>query len=244
MRKSLLLFILISCIAAAKVKAQYINIPDAIFRSYLQENFPSCMNGQGQLDTTCSTILAVENLLISENSPGCIVDLTGLQYFKNLKRLNIPLHPCLDILPVIDSLKELRAAYTPVKLSSLPNGLKIFDVGTGAAEGVNVNAPFINDSGHWPDSLEFLSCQYAFNPVILPPFPALLKHLDLSAVQHVDFDSLPSLPTTLQYLNCSNLKLRRLPQLPVSLTYINCSIDPPYGNMDPLPPMPPQLRTF
>ncbi|MBL0357206.1 MAG: T9SS type A sorting domain-containing protein [Chitinophagaceae bacterium] len=252
MRKSFLLTAIVSCIVIFSAKAQYVNIPDSLFRIFLRDNYPSCMNAQGQLDTTCSTILSVEGLMVSSSVPGCSFrDLTGLQYFKNLKRLDMILQSCIEVFPVINSLKELHAQFVTLKLSWLPNGLKVLDVNTSSPDLYTGTAAFINDNNHFPDSLEVLNCQYAFNaPQSIPPFPQGLKYIDLSGVRYnITVDSIPSLPPNLKHFNFKNLVLgnRRLPPLPSTLTYLNGGLEnpPTWGDSLVLTgPLPPQLDTF
>jgi len=209
------------------------------------------MNAAGQLDTSCSEILSVEELVVSTGALVCSYayqDLTGLQYFKNLRKLDISNNPCLETLPLIHSLKELHASSTrALRLSSLPNGLKIFNISlpdNNTFYFVFPNLPFINDNGHLPDSLEYLYSKYAYSGAIIPPLPAGLKRLELSAQGSVPFDILPSLPASLTYLNCENLRLRSLPSLPLSLTYLNCRIIPGWGSLAQLPVLPPTLDTL
>ena len=65
------------------MQAQFVTIPDANFVTYLQTNYPTCMNGN-QMDTTCVAI-------ISETKVNClnksISDLSGIEYFDNLDTL-------------------------------------------------------------------------------------------------------------------------------------------------------------
>ena len=65
-------------------KAQYVNIPDSNFRKVLINLLPSCFNGAGQLDTTCSGVSGTTYIFCQ--SAG-IKELTGIEYFKNLNQL-------------------------------------------------------------------------------------------------------------------------------------------------------------
>ncbi len=77
--------LIIACLLMGSyAKAQYVNIPDSNFRKYLINQLPSCFNGAGQMDTTCSGVLN-ENVLDCSNDS--IKDLTGIQYFKGLLQL-------------------------------------------------------------------------------------------------------------------------------------------------------------
>src|ERR1700744_1684306 len=67
--------------------AQYVTIPDANFYSCLQNQFPSCVNYPNQLNTACSEVVNATSLEVYSFT-GTIKDLTGIQYFTNLKYLN------------------------------------------------------------------------------------------------------------------------------------------------------------
>jgi hypothetical protein len=77
----------VSCLFYETGKAQYVTIPDTAFVSWLQNpanGFSACMNGN-QMDTTCSAIVNATALLCYAHP---IRDLTGVQYFKNITRLD------------------------------------------------------------------------------------------------------------------------------------------------------------
>src|SRR5437016_2321193 len=65
-------------------RAQWVTIPDTNFVKYLKVSFPACMNGN-QMDTTCSAIVNDTLIICTFDS---IADLTGIQYFDNLKKLD------------------------------------------------------------------------------------------------------------------------------------------------------------
>ena len=96
-------------------EAQYVNIPDSNFRSYLITQIPACFNGAGQMDTTCSGVLNADSIFCSHAS---IKDLTGIQYFKSLSYLNCSNDSLafLDTLP--NGLKTLNCSFN--SLTSLP----------------------------------------------------------------------------------------------------------------------------
>lgn len=244
MRKSLLLTATISFIIFLNVKAQFVNIPDTVFRNFLRQNYPASINAQGQLDTTSSVVLSTLSFSINIYSgPDRVHDLTGLQYFKNLTYLDISLNCCLEVVPVIPSLKTIVALYTPVKLSWLPNGLKVLNMNPSDNSYQNLTPPFINDTGHLPDSLEIFDCGSVFTGGYLPPLPPGLRYLDISANIPTQVDTLPPLPATLKHINLRNAVLSRMPALPASLTYFNWSAEPPAPGVT-LPPLPPLLDTF
>lgn len=246
MRKLILLASIIGSIAISGAKAQFVDIPDPLFRNFLQLNYPACMNTQGQLDTTCSAILSQGGIILDGTAGNCMRDLTGLQYFKNLTFLWLFNQSCIETMPVLNSLKRILAPYSPLKLSWLPNGLKTFSISNQDPATTNWLPPFINDNGHLPDSLVTLDCKYQFAMLPtggFPPLPQGLQDLDLTSVQPLAIDSLPALPASLKRLNITNLELVNFPALPSSLTYLNWSSDFVRVGI-PLPALPPQLDTF
>src|ERR1700743_2149433 len=84
MKKFLPLFLSFAFLTTI-VKAQYVNIPDEVFRGYLQQQYPSCFNSSGMMDTTCSAIVNETNLAVT----AILGDLTGIQYFKSLKHVTL-----------------------------------------------------------------------------------------------------------------------------------------------------------
>jgi hypothetical protein len=80
-------------------KAQYVTIPDPGFRSFLQQQYPSCFNSSGMMDTTCSAIVNETKLELQETS---IDSLNGIQYFKSLTYLDCT----ADFLKVISNLPK------------------------------------------------------------------------------------------------------------------------------------------
>lgn len=244
MRKPLLLSLLFSVLITAGSKAQYVDIPDSTLRSFLQFNYQACMNAQGQLDTTCNGILSVDSLMLRPGAgvSGCVTDFTGLQYFKSLRKLDIANNFCLQTFPYISTLKELRASYcSSIKLSLLPNGLKLFSTALFSSPSSTDNQPpFVNDNNHFPDSLEFIDLRYCSSTsgFSLPPLPSRLKFLDIS---WTNVDSLPGLPSSLEYLDCSaNRGITSLPALPAVLRYLNFS----NTSAVTLPALPDSLRTL
>src|ERR1017187_3579907 len=72
-------------IGLSTVKGQYVTINDPTFLTWLQGNYPGCMNGN-QMDTTCSAIL--NTTVVDLSSEGYALDIYGIQYFKNATSLN------------------------------------------------------------------------------------------------------------------------------------------------------------
>jgi|ERR1700757_3073937 len=79
------------------------------------------------------------------------------------------------------------------------------------------------------NSLTFLRCD-SNKLTTLPTLPTSLNYLkcnnqyyDTANYTVTTFTSLPTLPNTLTYLDCSGNDISSLPVLPISLTYLNCS---------------------
>ena len=83
MSKKIFTTFLIVFSSAFLCNAQWVTIPDPNFVSWLQTNYPSCMNGN-LMDTTCSGIV---NTIDIDCSGQNISDLTGIQYFNNISNL-------------------------------------------------------------------------------------------------------------------------------------------------------------
>ena len=45
--------------------AQYVTIPDSLFRSQLIVRYPGCFNSAGQMDTTCAAIVNKDTLVFN-----------------------------------------------------------------------------------------------------------------------------------------------------------------------------------
>ena len=94
MKKYLSFFIGALLLLLSTVNAQYVTIPDSAFRSQLIINYPSCFNGAGQMDTTCSAIVNEDSLAFSffgnaGLNTSFIQNIEGLRYFKNLQSLGM-----------------------------------------------------------------------------------------------------------------------------------------------------------
>lgn len=123
-------------------------------------------------------------------------------------------------------LANLDIDYLP---EDLPNTIQLIDVrGTMIRKLPN----------KLPTTLQTLICHGAFLDE-LPPLPASLKKLDVSAtnikdlkvppfltwldISGTDLREIPSLPNTLSFLACSDMEIDTLPDLPVGLTTLTCT---------------------
>ena len=130
MRKYL---VLICCLffITAKSDAQYVNIPDSNFRSFLIGKYPSCFDTLRRMDTTCASIINQISMEIHyigwPYTPDSlrIIDITGIQYFKNLKYLDCTAN-AISIIPLLPKYLETFFCFgnNIFNLPELPNTIK------------------------------------------------------------------------------------------------------------------------
>ena len=207
------------------VKAQYVSIPDANFRTYLETNFPTCMHG-GMMDTTC---VGITNATIIDVHSKNISDLTGIQYFDRLEKLyclgnNLTFLPALPMglkyllceQNNIGSLPPLPATLTWLLcqsnqltvLPALPNTLTLLDCSWNQL----ISLPTLSKS------LTDLVCSNN-QLTALPPLPASLYYIRCDFNQ---LNTLPVLPSSIRIINASNNLLSVLPTLPQGLEVLSC----------------------
>ena len=199
----LLSFLLVFAFA----KAQYVNIPDSNFRSYLIQQYPSCFNGAKQMDTTCVGILNVFSLNIESMH---IEKIEGIEYFTNLTFFNCDDNNIMDISKLPNRLIHFTCIYN--KLNSLP---QLPD----SLQSISCNLNFLTNLPLLPNTLTNLNCSINFISV-LPQLPNSLTHLNCSNNPIFNFLSLPN---SLQYFACDQTQVTSLPQLPDSLTLLSCN---------------------
>jgi len=225
----LLSFILFTSLS----RAQYVVIPDDVFRNFLLSKYPSCFDdGTGRLNTTCNAVATEDTLIIANLG---IRDLAGIDAFKSLKYLDcshnyIQVDPNNPTFVLPNSITHLicssafnnsvggQFTYVP----NFPITLSYLDCSNNGGNGTLANF-------NLPDSLTYLNCSndalYA-----LPELPNTLTYLDCS--NQVDFSyepdplvlqSLPNkLPDSLKYLNCNYNAISVMPALPKTLVSLDC----------------------
>lgn len=213
----ILLCAILVLVAFASNSQTYVTIPDANFVSWLQTNYPSCMNGN-QMDITCTNITNETSVDVSSQS---ISDLTGIQYFTALSNLN-----CSDNL--LTTLPGLPANLTILScdgnaLTALPT------LPAGLEQLICYNNNLTSLPG-LPGSLTTLYCLQN-NLASLPALPFFMSTLDCS---HNSLTGLPALPGSLTTLHCENNSLTSLPALPGGLTVFSCN----NNNLTSLPALP------
>jgi uncharacterized repeat protein (TIGR01451 family) len=207
-----------------ETKAQYVTIPDANFRNFLQANYPSCMSG-GMLDTTCTAVVNATTQVDISNQG--ITDLTGIQYFKNLKYLYCYSNQ-LTSLPVLPASLTTLTCYLNqlASLPALPASLTDLECSNNQL----TSLPIL------PASLTTLDC-IDNQLTSLPVLPASLTQLLCDDNQ---LTSLPTLPASLISLWCENNQLTSLPALPASLRDLLCSSN----QLTSFPVLPVSLKTL
>ncbi len=243
---------LVTCILLlapySSLKAQWVTIPDTNFVNWLQANIPSCMNGN-QMDTTCSGVINRTKVNVA-NQP--IADLTGIQYFDNLRTLwcynsNLPPTGLLTSLPPLpQSLDTLDCDGNQLtSLSTVSSGLVSLNCRRNKISNPNFLAQFpqlkyVDCSGNQTlgglfvfPSLWYLDCRGCGLTNLL--LPSSLSTL------YCSYNYLTSLqlpPTGLSVLECEVNELTTLPSLPSNLWRLVCG-----GNhLTSLPALPQSLN--
>ncbi len=202
--KKIITLLAICFLGIANIKAQYVTIPDANFRAYLQTKYPTAFNGAGKMDTANSLIVNADSI---ECGGKNISNMSGLEYFKNLVYLNCS-NTFISSLPKLpNTLKSFGLRGTPIYiLPTVPNTLEeLYFSGMSSTFTVQVPTSF-------PDSLKILDIHNSFG-ASLPTLPPRLKIL--SCYGNDILKCLPKLPSTLEMLAVEN-KITCLPNFPNS----------------------------
>ncbi len=218
-------------------KAQWVTIPDANFRNWLNTHgYSSCMNGT-MMDTTCSAVVNATSIDCPSNN---ILDLNGIQFFNSLTLLSCSYNHLISLPPLPNQLIYLYCyANQLTSLPVLPSTLKYIWVwGNQLASlpvlpssllNLQVNSNSLTSLPPLPNSITLLRC--AYNQLSnLPSLPNSLNNFDCS---NNILTSIPALSNSLIYLRCNNNQLTNLPSLPNSITTFNCS----YNQLTFLPPL-------
>ncbi|MBK7389203.1 MAG: T9SS type A sorting domain-containing protein [Bacteroidetes bacterium] len=229
MKKIIILLVLQSVLLCTNGLAQFVNIPDANFRSWLNNNgYASCMSGN-MMDTTCSLIVNATKVNCQQSN---ITDITGIQYFDNLDTL-ICGNQNLTFLPPIHASLLLLNANSCNDLASIanfPTSLLSIDIN------LSTNIVDLTSLPSLPAGLLRLSVN-GCKLQALPTLPSTLTYLSCS-LNHLY--TLPALPAGLTYLDCVSDSLTSLPTLPSTLTYLNCG----FNQLTNLPSLPPNLSSL
>ena len=110
----------------------YVNIPDTSFGSFLLAKYPSCLykdaNNKYWMDTTCSGVVNADSILYNGfplADSQKIQNLQGVQYFTNLKYLDVTKNLLSSIPTLPKTLQYLNTNFNSniVSLPALPNAL-------------------------------------------------------------------------------------------------------------------------
>jgi uncharacterized repeat protein (TIGR01451 family) len=226
--KALFISFLVLLLSSGQSYSQtYVTIPDANFVSWLNTNYPSCMNGN-QMNINCT---AIQNATVVNVSSYNIANLFGIQYFTSLAILNCSSNQLTSLPSLPATLVNLNCSNNNLtSLPALPNSLLILNCSTNANL---ISFPSL------PTNLQSLTMGgYNMSSVVFPALPSSLATLD---IQFAQLSQLPSLPPNLQTLYCGNSPLGVLPSLPSTLITLGCI----NNGLSSLPAsLPPNLQTL
>ena len=244
--------------------AQFVDISDASFRTWLNNNgFGQCLIGT-QLDTTCAALLNCDTIVLS--TMGWFNIPAHGKYFKNLRYLDCS-NKVATYLYLSPNLEVLKCRSSGVaELPLLPNSLKVLDAFDNDLTVLPVlppNLKFLNVRGNelteiptLPNGLVEFDC--SINRLdTLPAIPQSVRKLLYGANTIQNYiavpDSLeelnitatkvgyiPFLPSQLKILECQHLMqmLDSLPTLPQHLERLVCND----AGLEYIPALPPTLR--
>lgn len=198
---------LIASLFCSAAFSQNVFIPNPVFRTYLTNNYPNCMNGDS-LNTSCTEVL--QQTTISLWGLG-IGDISGIEHFVNLTILDCGGNDLTSIQALPPQLQHLNCRDNNLtSLPDLPNTL----VTLLAYENDLMSLPEL------PASLLELDC-HENNLTSLPELPTGLQVLE---IQHNELTTLPASISNVSFLtlNCYNNQLTSITDLPVGLSTLNC----------------------
>ncbi|SFD03758.1 conserved repeat domain-containing protein, partial [Flexibacter flexilis DSM 6793] len=178
--------------AQHEAQAQYVTLPDTNFRNYMRGEFASCFNTAGLLDTTAAAALVVNEFFL-DGMAGNLNNISGIQYFKGIKRLDIMSANITELPKLPLSLEALSISYANNLTSIAPLPPTLHYLGLEALENLNTLPSF-------PFTIQKL---YIKNLPAnsLGTLPDSLKELD---VLETYFGAMPTLPAKLERLNWMN----------------------------------------
>lgn len=210
---------------ANAAKAQYVNIPDSNFRAFLKTKYPSCFNSAGMMDTNCTVLLAQSTLVISSLFSN-INNVSGLEYFKNIRTLSISTGS-IKIIPVFPKKLNTISLFGNVLLNNLP------PFPDSLVKLTIYNLPLLT-LPVLPSTLTYLSCKLT-NITTLPILPNHLQYLVCGSNK---IKNIPNLPNSLRSLLCGNNQIISLPNLTDSLYELNINLN----QFNSLPKLPSNLK--
>lgn len=194
------------------ISAQTVTIPDLYFRQRLKHIMPECFVGD-LLDTNCTTVKTTEDLVLHGSSiTHNIKSLEGLHYFPNLISV-----ACTSTLVTI--VPQFPPKIRSIDLHDNPNLTSIAPLPAGVTN-LSISNTSLPKIPVLPPALIGFSCS-RMRPLIdsLPDLPATLQFLDCS---HNSIKVMPPLPANLVQLYCTRNELTELPELNNKLKYLVC----------------------
>ncbi len=205
--KKLAVFIAL-CILTSSVYAQIVEIPDVNFASWLEINFPDCMEGN-MMDTQCESIL---NSTTLDCSSLDISDLTGIEHFTSLTTLlaNFNTISELNLLP--NTLINLEIINNNLNsINSFPPSMIKIDITSNESL---VTIPSL------PPTLQTLKVSSCSGLTSLPELPISLLEFRRDNTTQITINILP--PNLVTYY-ASNCGLTAFPEIPESLEVLGLS---------------------
>ncbi len=216
-------------------QAQWVSIPDTNFGNWLNSPpLSACLQGNStvgwQLDTTCSWVMSTTSVSCNNKN---IRNLTGIQYFDNLRVLSCQVNQLTNFPPLPGSLTHLYCGNNPLSsLPALPVGLVFLECGMNGLSSLPVlpsglvelycSNNTLTNLPALPGGLTDLNCSYN-NLTALPSLPIGLNDLRCANNQ---LSSIPSLPNAISWLVCNDNQLTNIPLLPDSLFHCQISNNP------------------
>ena len=224
-------------------------MPDSLLRQKLTTlGFGSCIIGDS-INGSCSIVANATYLDVSNYN---ISELTGIEAFSSLKKLNCSLNNAssftINALPQsLDTLIANGSYFGHMHISSVPANLVYLSITYGTLSSLpslpnslrylDCSQNFLSSFPFLPDSLRYLYC----NSCYLVSLPVLPQNLLVLHCEYNSLTSLPVLPSNLINLNCyGNTRLQTLPYLPASLLFLDCSFDSLFN----LPALPSYLKSL
>jgi len=197
-------------------------IPDINFRNRLKRLFTEAFENE-LLDVNNEEVVNCKKLSLCGLN---IKDLTGIEYFVNLEKLDCSYNRLTTLPNLPETLKDLNCYNN--NLTSLPNL-------PGALKDLHCSNNKLTTLPKLPGTLKNLWC----SENSLTSLPNLPDRLGELWCHSNSLTSLPVLPITLEYLNCYYNNLTSLPNLPDTLEVL-------LSNNNMLPPtiLPKNLKDF
>ena len=188
-------------------KERRFHIDDTNFAQALHKKYPNCIDEKDSLLPAAGLIDILD--LQDQN----IKNLSGVQGFSNLKKLNVNENRINELSPLPNSLQILDVGMNDLtSLPQLPEHLLVLDC---SLRNQFASLPDL------PQHLTELSC-YGNSIHRLPILPAGLQSLNC---KFNNIEILPKLPEKLTYLDCTQNDIKHIPNIPSSLRDLYCDVD-------------------